>query len=157
MRDRFLIYTRYLKQIAPLSNEQRGILFTAILSYMSGEGLPPMDAVTEYAFGVIRADLDTDGARYDEKCRVNSENGRKGGLVKANASERQRTPANGGESSRYDKTDKIEGYKRESKPKRKGRTNSFNNFPERVYDYSDLEAKLKAVDSNREDLEGYAN
>lgn len=161
MRDRFLIYTRYLKQIAPLSNEQRGILFTAILSYMSGEDLPPMDAVAEYAFGVIRADLDTDGAKYDEKCRTNSENGRKGGLAKAdilaNASERQRTLANGGESSRYDMTDKIEGYKRESKPKRKGRMNSFNNFPERVYDYSDLEAKLKAVDSNREDLEGYAN
>lgn len=146
MRDRFLIYTRYLKQIAPLTHEQRGILFTAILSYMSGEDLPPMDAVAEYAFGVIRADLDEDGARYEEKCRVNSENGRKGGEAKAaNATERYRTLPNSSESSRYDMTDKIEGYKRESKPKRKGRTNSFNNFPERVYDMEELEKKLRGV------------
>ena len=82
MRDRFYIYTKYKKQIEGLSYEQKGILFDAILAYMSDESIPEMDVLTQFAFNFIKVDLDENTERYEEKCRVNAANGAKGGRPK---------------------------------------------------------------------------
>lgn len=152
MRDSFILYTKYRKQFSDLTNEQKGILFDAILAYVSEEPLPEMDAITSMAFKFVKVDIDDNAAKYEEKCQQNRRNVSK--RWHTDEYDRIRPNTNATDMKCNDNDMNI---KRESKPKRKGRTNSFNNFPERVYDYSDLEAKLKAVDSNREDLEGYAN
>ena len=89
MKDSFILQTKYGKQISRLDMEQRGILFTAILGYESGEDLPEMDVATSMAFDFIREDLDENRRRYEEQCRKNAENGQKGGRPrKANETEK---------------------------------------------------------------------
>lgn len=142
MRDRFLIYTKYRRQIAALANEQKGVLFDAILAYMSGESLPGMDLLTGYAFNVIQADLDADTAKYEARCKANAENVRKRWAAEdTNVYDRIRTHTNDTDMIRYDK---IEDLKRKNNKKEKAaRKNAFNNFHERPYDFADLEKQLK--------------
>ena len=142
MRDRFLIYTKYRRQIAALTYEQKGVLFDAILGYMSGESLPDMDMLTAYAFGVIQADLDADTAKYEARCKANAENVRKRWAADDTfVYDRIRTYTNDTDMIRYDKK---EDYKRKNKQKEKStRKNGFNNFPERIYDFAELERQLK--------------
>lgn len=83
MKDSFILYTKYKKQIAGLNMEQRGVLLTAILCHESGErDLPEMDAATNMAYGFICVDLDENAKKYADKCAVNSANGAKGGRPK---------------------------------------------------------------------------
>ena len=101
MKDSFVLYTKYGKQMKALTMEQRGILFTAIFAYESGEDMPEMDASVSMAFDFIRTDLDENREKYEETCRKNAESGRKGGLAKqANASERKQALANASERER---------------------------------------------------------
>ena len=77
--------------------------------------LPPtyMDS-----FEAIMDDMDIVKKAYEEKCRVNAENGAKGGKAKqANATERKRTGANLADKIREDKIreDKIRKNKYRSK------------------------------------------
>ena len=74
MKDSFVLYTKYKKQFSGLKHEQKGVLFDAILSYCSGDDLPPMDALTSLAFDVVRVELDDNAAKYEDKCRKNKEN-----------------------------------------------------------------------------------
>lgn len=85
MRDSFILYTRYMEQIKLLNNEQRGILLTAIYSYVMETDLPDMDGMTEMAFSFIRFQLEKDAAKYNEVCQKRREAGRAGGIAKANA------------------------------------------------------------------------
>lgn len=82
MKDSFILYTKYKQQIKRLDMEQRGILFTAILMHESGEELPEMDVATSMAFDFISVDLKENAYKYEETCKKNAENGRKGGRPK---------------------------------------------------------------------------
>lgn len=79
MKDSFILYTRYTKNLKRLSMEQRGRLFTAILAHESGEDVPELDPATAVAFDFICADLDENRQKYEERCRINSVNGKSGG------------------------------------------------------------------------------
>lgn len=94
MKDSFVLYARYMEQIKLLDNEQRGILLTAIYSYVMETDLPDMDGMTEMAFSFIRFQLEKDTEKYNEVCQKRREAGRAGGIAKANAIRKNQTVAN---------------------------------------------------------------
>ena len=79
MRDSFILYTKYSRQLQCLTYEQKGVLLSAIFAYEMDEELPEMDAHTYVAFNFIAVDLDENARRYEEKCEKNKENGKLGG------------------------------------------------------------------------------
>ena len=93
------MYTEYLKHVQKLSMEQRGELFTAILSYASGEEMPELDLATDMIFGVIQERIDRDTALYLEKVQKRVEAGKLGGRPKAN-----------GFSEKHEKAKKANGF-----------------------------------------------
>ena len=82
MKNSFVLYTSYQKQISLLTMEQRGILLTAIMCYSSEQDLPDMDGITSMAFSFIKADLDRDAEKYAKTCEARKEAGKKGGRPK---------------------------------------------------------------------------
>ena len=74
MKDSFVLYTKYKKQVEWMSREQVGDLFLAILAYECGEELPDMDGASRAAFEFIKVDLDENHAKYEARCRKNAEN-----------------------------------------------------------------------------------
>lgn len=102
MKETFILYTEYAKHLMLLSMEQRGVLFTAIMSYQTGDELPEMDDVTAMAFSFIRSDLERAEREYQKKIETNRENGKLGGrpkkdaeIQKANGLEEKPKKANG--------------------------------------------------------------
>ena len=76
----FILYHDFEPMLQLLSMEQRGMLITAIFDYsvrgMKTEDLPD---VVNMAFCCIQRALERDAIAYEEKCRINAENGKKGG------------------------------------------------------------------------------
>lgn len=76
----FILYGEYEEQFNMLNNEEKGELITAIFAYINrGEIVELSNAAVKMAFSFIRNNLDRDGAKYEEKCAKNKENGKKGG------------------------------------------------------------------------------
>lgn len=59
--------------------EQRGELFTAILSRAAGEAIPELDPITNMAFSFISTQLDRDFAKWEDTCKKRAAAGREGG------------------------------------------------------------------------------
>lgn len=85
MKNSFVLYTSYQEQLSLLTMVQRGVLFTAILAYASGDDLPEMDGITNMAFAFIKADIDRDAEKYERTCEARRESGLKGGRPKNKA------------------------------------------------------------------------
>lgn len=85
-RDSFVLYTEYMEQVNLLSIEQRGILLTAIFSYVAGAELPEMDGITKMAFAFIRSRIDKDAEKYAKTIEKRKEAGKLGDRPKANGS-----------------------------------------------------------------------
>lgn len=92
-KSSFVMYTKYLRNIQKLTMEQRGLLFTAILSYASDHEIPELDAATDMAFSFIQEQMDRDYEAYLEKCRKRSEAGKLGGRPKTKAFDENQTKA----------------------------------------------------------------
>ena len=79
-RNSFIMYYDWLEVFDMFTEAQRGALITAIFRYMRygiiDENMP---SELKVAFRVIRLTLDRDTETYEDKCKVNSENGKKGG------------------------------------------------------------------------------
>lgn len=145
MKDSFVLYTKYRKQIAGLTAARKGVLFEAILCYASGEELPKMDALTEYAFRVIQIDMDENAAKYEERCKKNAENARSGKKTEeANASDRKRTQANASDRKPNDNDYDNDLLKEKYIKRKAARKNAFDNFPQREYDYTKLERLVRS-------------
>lgn len=83
MKESFVLYVKYLDNIEMLSMEQRGILITALMSYVAGKDIPDMDGMTAMAYSFIKSQVDRDFEKYEETCRKRSEAGKLGGRPKA--------------------------------------------------------------------------
>lgn len=66
-KSSFVLYDDWAVQLNKLTMEQRGVLITNVFSYKQGETLMPMDAVTDMLFSMIRAQLDRDAKRWEDK------------------------------------------------------------------------------------------
>ena len=162
----FVVYVDLLDQIEPapdegepLTMEQRGLLFTAMLKRAAGLDVPKLDPETAMAFRFVSAQMRRDAEKYERTCQRRREAGEKGGRPpKANGfSENQskaKKPDTDTETDTETDTDKdtvtdtdtegraaLAAMRPGSKPARKRKT-KFNNFPERVYDIAALEKAL---------------
>ena len=72
--------------------EQRGALFTAILSRAAGEDIPELDSITAIAFSFISSQLDRDFAKWEDTRAKRVAAGREGG--KASGKTRKQKQAN---------------------------------------------------------------
>lgn len=66
-KSSFVLYNDWAAQLNKLTLEQRGVLITNVFAYKQGDTLLPMDAVTDMLFSMIRAQLDRDAKRWEEK------------------------------------------------------------------------------------------
>lgn len=83
VKDSFLLFTKYRKQIEMLDMEERGEVLTAMYVYADeGEVIHFTSAKAELLFSVIQGDMDYNAEKYEEKCERNKENGKKGGRPK---------------------------------------------------------------------------
>lgn len=67
-RPGVLIYFEIRKALTHLSNEQKGILFDAILSYGETGVDPDLDGLLAIAWVFIKNACDRDSERYNERC-----------------------------------------------------------------------------------------
>jgi hypothetical protein len=99
MKESFVLYTSYKKQIDLLNNEQKGLLLSAIFNYQLNEDLPKMDGMTSILFSVIKDQLDRDNEKYQKVCDKRKQSGKMGGRPKKqeepNAIEEKAKKANG--------------------------------------------------------------
>ena len=112
----FVLYTEYLEHIALLTMEQRGLLFTAILTYVAGYDPPVMDGTTQMAFSFIRSRLDRDGAAYADKIKKRSDAGKQGGRPKANESNEKQKKAKKANAFSEKKTKANESNEKQKNP-----------------------------------------
>lgn len=81
-KDTFVLHAKYLTQVEKLDIGQRGMLFTAILSFASGKEIPQMDPVTEMLYCVIEEQLKEDFEKYQKTCEARKNAGKRGGIAK---------------------------------------------------------------------------
>ena len=128
------MYTEYLKHVQKLSMEQRGKLFTAILSYASGEEMPELDLATDMIFGVIQERIDRDTALYLEKVQKRVEAGKLGGRPKAN-----------GLSGKHEKAKKANGFSEKQNNPDNEYVNDNDNVKENINTLADAKALIERL------------
>lgn len=78
MNKSFVLYTDVKEVLEALTNEQKGLLFQAIIDYECGDELSLDDAVVKMAFIPIRQMLDRNAEKWAEEKKKRSEAGKKG-------------------------------------------------------------------------------
>lgn len=78
-RDYVCLYHSYLDAIQALGDAERGRLLTAMLEYSITGAAPQLGGNERYIFPMVKAQIDRDREKYEEKCRKNAEKGRLGG------------------------------------------------------------------------------
>lgn len=96
----FVLYYDLIYIIKKISLAERGEIFTNILDYVNEKIIPDHsnNLALDIIFSQIKMQLDRDKLLWENKAKINSINGSKGG--KANATKRKRTVANGSERKR---------------------------------------------------------
>ena len=79
MKNSFVLYTDYAKQLDLLSMEQRGLLLTALMDTVSGKEIPVMDGMTQMAYSFIMSQIDRDNKKYEEIVKKRQKAGALGG------------------------------------------------------------------------------
>ena len=82
-RKCFIMYNNFYNQIELLTMTERGELLTAIYKYVLFDFISDdLSPIVNMAFSFIRDTVDRDNEAYEETCKRNAENGRKGGRPK---------------------------------------------------------------------------
>lgn len=105
-KDSFILYKSFFGPISKLSDRQLGRLFRAIYEY-NISGVVSVEEDIEMAFQFFKNQFDIDEMKYQSKVERNRENGRRGGIqkaendkVKADGSGTKRMLANASECQR---------------------------------------------------------
>lgn len=131
-RDYVCLYHSYLDAIQALGDAERGRLLTAMLEYSITGAAPQLGGNERYIFPMVKAQIDRDREKYEEKCRKNAEKGRLGGR-----------PPKAGKAVAFSKSPKSQG-KGKGEGKGKGKE-------EAAYAANAREAALGAVLSHYQD------
>jgi hypothetical protein len=75
----FLLYLDNGELFSLLSDRQAGTVIKAVFAYLTGAPLPSMTKEGEMLFTVLRRQLDNNRKQYQQVCKINQENGKKGG------------------------------------------------------------------------------
>ena len=70
----FCCYHSYLEVMEQLNDAEKGRLFTACLQYSKTGEVPQLSGNERFVFPTFKAQIDRDNAKYQEKCRKQSEN-----------------------------------------------------------------------------------
>jgi hypothetical protein len=81
-RRGFILHPDLIHTVRKLPPDKAGELFMLILRYTNGEDATPSDLLLEIAFEPIRQQLDRNREKYDEMCKRQSINGKRGGRPK---------------------------------------------------------------------------
>ncbi len=82
-RKSFLFYYDWDNIFDPLDDPRKAKLITATIKYAKDKTETEFEDLTlKVLFNVIRDTIDRDAEKYDIKCQINSENGKKGGRPK---------------------------------------------------------------------------
>lgn len=86
MKKSFLVYYDNEIIVCRLSDDEAGKLFKSLFPYGRGRIKPDFESspALAMAFDVLSMTIDRDTEKYEKRCEINRENGRKGGLAKAN-------------------------------------------------------------------------
>jgi len=88
----FILKTSYKAVINKLSDKQAGVLFKMLFEYVeNGANAGTPDERVDMAFEFIKLDLDILAEKYENKRKVNSDNGKKGGAPIGNNNRNKRT------------------------------------------------------------------
>jgi hypothetical protein len=93
----FILFTKINEVVKELTNEQKGLLFQAILDYQATGIVPEMDILIKLVFLPIKHDMDYCAEQREESIRKKSEAGKKSAEVraaKANGKKQKATPLN---------------------------------------------------------------
>ena len=92
----FVFYTEYREHLSMLPPEQVGELMFALMDYQETGEVPdlPKGSALAMCFSFIKARMDKDNSKYEEKCERNRSNGKKGGrpIKEAEISETEANP-----------------------------------------------------------------
>ena len=138
----FMVYKEWGEYINMLDDRQAGLLFKALFEFVINEKEASLEGMTAMAYAVMRNTIDRDGKKWEEKCRVSAQNGRKGGLAKA--SNAKQGLANLADKDKEKDKDKD---KEKEKDKEKDREKENDNVSE-----SDKEAPYSEVNLSEEEL-----
>ncbi|WP_455557906.1 DUF6291 domain-containing protein [Agathobaculum hominis] len=125
------LYYSYTEQLQLLSPEQCGKLTIALLKYAQTGEIPdfPADSAVLMLFSSIRSQIDRDYARYEAKCKKNSENAnQRWHSNEANASDNMRTDANCAKEKENEKKNKKEKNMEKEKENEIEFENAFSTF-----------------------------
>ena len=86
-KDSFVLYAGYIEHIEDLTAEEQGQLFMAILRYANGMDVGELKGAVKMAFSFIRAQMDRDAEKYEEKREKRSAAGKQGGRPKRESEE----------------------------------------------------------------------
>ena len=86
MKNSFVLYTEINEVLKELTNEEKGIIFQAILDYQISGEAPTLPKDLKLFFITIKTDLDKNNAKYLETVEKRKEAGRKGGEAKGSKS-----------------------------------------------------------------------
>lgn len=115
----FCCYHSYLEVMEQLNDAEKGRLFTACLTYSKTGEVPQLSGNERFVFPTFKAQIDRDNAKYQEKCRKQSENIKK----RWNTSEYQSIPT---DTTVYHR---IPPYTNDTKTKEKEKTKTKENTP----------------------------
>ncbi len=79
----FILYSDLIHTVSILPNDKAGELFKHILNYVNGLDIEPDDLLIKISFEPIRQQFNRDNEKWDNNKSVRSENGRRGGIAKA--------------------------------------------------------------------------
>ena len=90
-KNDFIMPFKYRSRFASWSSEKVKAILMAMFEYNETGVVPKLPPEYEDAFEAIRCDMDIVRVAYEERCRINSENGKKGGAPKGNQNARKTT------------------------------------------------------------------
>ena len=81
VKDTFVMYRSYLKQLELLSLEDRGLWITAVLDYVNGLPLPELSPAVAMAFSIAKERIDEDYEKWQRTVAAKREAGYRGGIA----------------------------------------------------------------------------
>lgn len=139
----FMMYKEWEDYFESLDNmEEAGELIMALFAFAKRGEIAEFKGALKMAFIMMTKQLDRDGKKWEERCRINAENGKKGGrpakpVENANENEKKqknRTVTNGSDKNitqnKTKKTSEFEGAK--------------------TYDFSRLEELMSALNNSEQ-------
>ena len=135
----FLLYTDLETPFNFLSLEDRGLLITYIFQYVRlGEvEFSGASDLVKLAFSMIKVYLDRDREHYEEKCRINAENGKKGGRPRKTEETNEFSEQEGEENQPLQTNgEETEGFSEKAKKAYNNNNYNYNYKYNNAYNYN---------------------